>query len=191
MASCPESWTVFQWWLSAATVDGAELQEVHPANSTEPLGAQRGKDASMSQQDPKQRLKLLLLCTYNASGCRRRAGDGTVRPRRLVRLCQGQGECLQPLLNTDFIDNKATITEARHNNCWSKRQVQTNMWSDCTPASFLRVEAFLPPPEKSSLINKARVKWPPRGAFRRYKGKRAASSKQHFQKKTSQIKGPP
>lgn len=75
------------------------------------------------------------------------------------------GECLQPLLNTDFIDNKATITEDRHNNCWSKRQVQTNIWSDCTPASFLRVEAFLQPPEKSSLINKARVKWPPTGAF--------------------------
>lgn len=74
-------------------------------------------------------------------------------------------EYLQPLLNTDFIGNKATITEARHNNCWSKRQVQTNIWSDCTPASFLRVEAFLPPPEKSGLINKARVKWPPTGAF--------------------------
>lgn len=68
----------------------------------------------------------------------------------------GGGVSAAPLLNTDFIDNKATITEARHNNWRSKRQVQTNIWSDCTPASFLRVEAFLPPPEKSSLINKAK-----------------------------------
>lgn len=141
------------------------LREVHPANCAQPLGAQRGKDASMSRREPKRRPKLLLLCTYNASGCRQRAGDGTASARAPGCVCVGVegaggrgggGVSAAPLLNTDFIDNKATITEARHNNWRSKRQVQTNIWSDCTPASFLRVEAFLPPPEKSSLINKAK-----------------------------------
>lgn len=86
LACCRDSWILFLLWLSTATVNGAVLREVHPANCTEPLGAQRGQDASMSQQDAKRRPKLLLLCTYNASGCRRRAGDGTVRRWRPV-LC--------------------------------------------------------------------------------------------------------
>lgn len=43
-------------------MNGAVLREVYPANCTEPLGAQRGQDASMSQQDAKRRPNFYSFC---------------------------------------------------------------------------------------------------------------------------------
>lgn len=43
MACCRDSGILFLLWLSTATVNGAVLREVHPANCTDPLGAQRAK----------------------------------------------------------------------------------------------------------------------------------------------------
>lgn len=62
------------------------LREVHPANYTEPLGAQSGKDASMSQRDATGGLNYSFCarCTMPVD-TDRGAGDGTVhRPGPVV-----------------------------------------------------------------------------------------------------------